>query len=182
MSCCKGQKTLRNNKIQKLGGWSFEPELYEFLVANLPFGSTILELGSGYGTDVLSQHYKMFSIEHNEKFLDIFNSHYIYAPMDGYWYHRASIEGTLPEKYDAILVDGPVGDQSRNRIGFWENFDLFNLDVLLVIDDTNRKGERMLFEKILDVCNFDFGSEQLLPKEEHRKFEHFKTFSVIYPK
>jgi hypothetical protein len=53
MTCCKGQKT--NNKIKNmLGGWSFEPEVYDFITANLPFGSTILELGSGAGTAWIS--------------------------------------------------------------------------------------------------------------------------------
>lgn len=182
MSCCKEQKPARNNKVQKLGGWSFEPELYEFLVENLPFESTVLELGSGYGTDVLSQHYKMFSIEHNEKFVGVFNSTYIHAPMRGYWYDRSRIEGKLPEKYDAILVDGPVGHESRSRIGFWENIDLFNTEVLLLIDDTNRAGERDLFERIFAYCNFDFAAEKELPESSWRRFKHFKTFSVIYPR
>lgn len=181
MSCCKGQSMLMNDKLKNLGGWSIDVELYEFFVNNLLFGSTIVELGSGHGTDVLAQHYQLVSIEHDKKFIGSFNSTYIYAPMDGHWYHRPSIEGKLPEKYDAILIDGPVGSESRSRIGFWEQYDLFDLNVLLVFDDTNRRGEMMLFDKILDICNFDFTRGQTFPEENRRKFAHFKTFSVIYP-
>lgn len=172
---------LVNDKLKKLGGWSIDMELYQFFVDNLLFGSTILELGSGHGTDVLAQHYTMYSIEHNEKFVGLFNSTYIYAPMNGYWYDRPSIEGNLPQKYDAILIDGPIGSESKSRIGFWEHYDLFDLNALLVFDDTNRRGEMMLFTKILDICNFDLERGQMVSEENCRKVAHFKTFSVIYP-
>lgn len=181
MSCCKGQKKVHNSKLGKLGGWSFEPQLYEFLRENLEDGKTILELGSGYGTHVLSQHYKMISIEHNEKFIGIYQSRYILAPMNGYWYDRKSIEDNFPLEYDCILIDGPIGTQSKNRIGFFENIDMFDTNKLMIFDDTNRDGEKELFNRCLAWCNWDFGNETELPEDQHRKFEHFKTFSVIYP-
>ena len=177
MSCCKEKQKM--DKLSKLGGWSFQPELYLFLREHLPDNSIILELGSGNGTGVLSEHYTMFSIEHNSKFINKHKSTYIHAPMKGYWYDVDIVEKNLPSTYDCILIDGPVGSESRSRIGFWENIHLFNTNVLLIFDDTNRDGERILFEKVLDYCNFDFGTEQ--PSINTRQFEHFKTFSVIYP-
>jgi hypothetical protein len=173
---------MKNTNIPTLGGWSFEQELFDFVRTTLPDNSIILELGSGYGTHVLSKHYTMYSIEHNEKFIGKYKSTYIFAPMKRYWYDRDLVEGNLPEKYDMILVDGPIGTDSKNRIGFWENIDLFNTNVLMIFDDTNRDGERMLFQKVLDYCNFDFATEQPVEKSEERRFEIFKTFSVIYPK
>lgn len=177
MSCCKEKKKM--DKISKLGGWSFQPELYHFLRSNLVNGSTILELGSGYGTDVLSQHYKMYSIEHNQKFINKYNSTYIYAPMVGHWYDISIVKQIEDLQYDCILIDGPVGSESKSRIGFWENIHFFNTNVLMIFDDTNRDGERKLFDNVLHYCNFDFATEQ--PSTTQRKFEHFKTFSVIYP-
>lgn len=164
--------------MEGLGGWSIQPEAYSFIIKNLPYNSTILELGSGFGTQILSKHYKMVSIEHNQRFIGKYNSTYIHAPMKGHWYDVSVVEKNLPEHYDMILVDGPVGSESRHRIGFWENITLFNTNVLLLIDDTNRDGERILFEKCLDYVNFDFATEA--PSKTPRKYETFKTFSVIY--
>lgn len=163
-SCCKDKP---NKIMNKLGGWSFQPELYEFIVFNLPKGSTIFELGSGYGTGLLSNDYIMYSVEHNIKFVNAYNSNYIFAPMKGYWYDRNVVDRHKPANYDLILVDGPIGSDSKNRIGFFENIDLFDTSKMMIFDDTNREGEMILFKKVLG----------LFPD---RKFEHFKTFSVIY--
>lgn len=158
-------------KSLELGGWSFEPELLEFVLANLSIGSTILELGSGAGTGVLSSAgYRMYSIEHNQKFINKYNSTYIYAPMVRYWYDKNIVKENLPLRYDAILIDGPVGSESKSRIGFYENLALFDSSKMMIFDDTNRSGERFLFECVLSECN------QTSPR---KSFEG-KTFSVIY--
>jgi hypothetical protein len=175
MACsgCKKQR-VKPTQMAKLGGWSIQPEAYSFIIKNLEYGSTILELGSGFGTQVLSEKYKMASIEHNKRFIGKYNSTYIHAPMKGHWYDVNLVRNGLPEKYDMILIDGPVGSESKNRIGFWENIGLFNTNVLMLFDDTNRAGERHLFEKCLEFVNEN--------AENPRKSETFKTFSVIYGK
>lgn len=48
-----------------LGGWAIEAAVIEWIRAHIPSGSTILEFGSGAGTEVLSKHYRMFSVEHD---------------------------------------------------------------------------------------------------------------------
>lgn len=174
MTCCKNQK-MNNSALKGLGGWSFEPELYNFLINNLKEGSTILELGSGYGTEVLSKHYKMYSIEHNFKFIGKYNSTYIHAPMKGHWYDIDIVQHNLPTNYDCILVDGPVGSESKNRIGFYEQIHLFDTSVMMIFDDTNRDGEATLFKSVLDYCN------RVYPANEGRLMFKSKTFSVIYP-
>lgn len=171
--CCKQNKPIEEKVVMSLGGWSFEKDLYLFLRKHLEDGSVILELGSGYGTEVLSKHYTLFSIEHNKKFVDRYQSTYIHAPMKGHWYDVDIVKNKLAElnsKYDCIFVDGPVGSESKNRIGFFEHIDLFNTDVMLIIDDTNREGERHLFNKVIEHLGKD------------RLFYHSKTFSVIFPK
>lgn len=159
--------------VSNLGGWSISEALHQFILDNVPVGSTILELGSGYGTQVLSENYQMISIEHDMRFVDKYPSRYIHAPLIGHWYDiNAVTDGLSGVTYDAILVDGPPGDLSRGRIGFFENLHLFNTDVMIIFDDTNRSGEQLLLLRVL---------EQLSPK---RDFNHLinNEFSVIYRK
>lgn len=172
MSCCKSQKKM--DKLN-LGGWSFEPELYYFLRENLADDSTILELGSGHGTSVLAKHYKMFSIEHNIRFVNKYDSTYVHAPLINGWYDIKIVKEFLQNlKYDCILVDGPPGDLSNGRIGFFDNLNLFNTDVMIVIDDTNRSKELQL---VNDVYNSIVNNSDRIVT-----IESFKTFSVIHSK
>ena len=126
---------------------SISSKLYLFILDFLPAGSTILELGSGIGTQFLSQHYTIFSVEHDKKWAGKYDSTtYIYAPLvDDLWYDREILKKNLPKQYDLLLVDGPP--TSRRRIQFWEHRDLFNLNVLIIIDDTVRILEKELAEK-----------------------------------
>tara|TARA_R110000868_G_scaffold178163_1_gene417696 strand:+ start:554 stop:1081 length:528 start_codon:yes stop_codon:yes gene_type:complete len=174
MSCCKDKKT-RSTTKPKLGGWSINPEVYKFIKDNLPKGSTILELGSGWGTEVLSKDYTMISIEHDERFVGKYTSTYIHAPMLNGWYDKSVLETKLEAlrgTYQMILIDGPIGSESNGRIGFYENIQLFDDDLLMVFTDTNRAGESTTYQK---VAIHKFTGEIPL------KYEHFKTFSVIHP-
>lgn len=132
------------------GGMAIDREVYEWLLVNLPKGSTILELGSGAGTQELSKHWKMYSIEHDPEWVGHCKaSEYIYAPIRLYsepkkhrWYNVAALKNSLPKKYDLILIDGPLG--SIGRMGFVYNLDLFDTRVPIIVDDTNRKQEMNL--------------------------------------
>lgn len=158
----------------KLGGWSIELEVFKFIRDNLPEGSTILELGSGWGTGMLSKDYTMHSIEHDEKFVGRYNTTYIHAPMVDGWYDKSVLETKLEAlrgKYQMILVDGPIGNESNGRIGFFENITMFDEEVLMVFTDTNRPGERNTFNKVL---------KHLFIGDVPPRHTHFKTFSVIY--
>ena len=50
-------------------GWGLCPETFLEIQRILPNGSTILELGSGSGTEVLSREYSMISIEDDPNFI-----------------------------------------------------------------------------------------------------------------
>lgn len=54
-------------------GWGLCPETFLEIQRILPKGSTILELGSGSGTEVLSREYSMISIEDDPKFIGNIN-------------------------------------------------------------------------------------------------------------
>lgn len=173
MACCK-DKPKKTVKLM-LGGWSINKEVYDFIKSNLPEGSTILELGSGYGTGELSKHYIMHSIEHDIKFVGKYKSTYIHAPMKDGWYDKSVLElklEALRGKYHMILIDGPIGNESNGRLGFFENINLFDENTLMVFTDTNRDGERTTFNRVL---------KHLFIGDMPPRHKHFKTFSVIYP-
>ena len=137
---------------KNLGGYAISIEMYYWILENLSKGSTILELGSGTGTVELAEYYNVFSIEHNKRWLNHAKAKYIYAPIVSYrtkdvykWYDREIIKAKIPEKYDLLLVDGPNG--SIGREGFVNNITLFNMNVPIIIDDTQRKKEA-------DICDF----------------------------
>lgn len=125
--------------------WMLGPNLLGLICQSVPPGSTILELGSGEGTAVLSAHYHMVSIEHDPTFLNKYPSRYIYAPLRDGWYCRPMIEVQLPDGYDALIIDGPPGEL---RGGILTHLDLFDLSVPIFIDDINRRVEREVFETL----------------------------------
>lgn len=138
--------------MSNFGGYAISEEMYDWILENLPKGSTILELGSGKGTRELCKFYKMFSIEHDKRWLNYAKSTYIHAPIITYgkkkeykWYDRKVIKKKIPKEYDLLLVDGPNGYIGRE--GFVRNIVLFNMNVPIIIDDTQR-------EKYVKICDF----------------------------
>ena len=137
-----------------------------------PVGATILELGSGSGTRLLSKKYTMWSIEHDEKWIGYCEfANYIHAPIttssDGntQWYDPSILANSIPINYDLILVDGPPGKYGRD--GFILNFDLFRTDVPILIDDTIRSEEAKLARELAYKLN--------------RPLYVFWNFSIIVP-
>lgn len=139
---------------QQLGGASIAQELFAFIQELVPAGSTILELGSGWGTKELALHYTMFSVENDPRFIDLYESTYIYAPIKNGWYDTAVLEKELPEHYDLILIDGPLGSIGRGK--FADNLHLFNTDVPLIFDDTNRAPEYNLCKRVSEKLGRPF--------------------------
>jgi len=133
-----------------LNGWALPEEAFEWIINNLPHGSTILELGSGNGTKELVKYYKVYSVEQDEKWMNLVpQSNYIYGSLKEYdyannhsccWYDD-SILDKLPKEYDLLIIDGPVGNNRGNFIHF---MDYFKKDVPYVIDDTNRDGDKKM--------------------------------------
>jgi len=141
----------------KLGGWSIEKKLFNWIIKNIPIGSTILELGSGYGTIELSKKYKMISIEHDKKWLNLCEeSKYIYAPLKDNWYDVNILKNKLNGiKYDVILIDGPPKKVS-NRFKLIQNISLFNKNIIWIIDDVNRNDEMKMCKLISNMVGRRF--------------------------
>jgi|GEM_PF-785677 len=124
--------------VNNLNGWAISEDLFLYILETLPVGSTILELGSGTGTIELSKYYNMVSIEHNQEWLNKYNSHYIYAPLiDDLWYDADVLRRELRNiDYHLILVDGPP---QHRRKGLLNYLNLFNWNVPIILDDVNRR-------------------------------------------
>jgi hypothetical protein len=124
--------------------WMLPAEAFAFLRHRLPKPrATIVELGSGEGTNVLRQMGYVASIEHDPQWLRPAETsgHVIHAPIVGGWYDPGAIRGRLPPAYDCLIVDGPLG--AIGRSGLLKHLDLF-LEVPLLVDDVHRVVERDL--------------------------------------
>jgi hypothetical protein len=153
--------------INNLENWMLPELAFEWIYNNIKFGSTILELGSGYGTEILSKSYKIYSIEQNSDWLDKFDSEYIYAPIEDGFYCKESLK-SIPKIYDLLIIDGPT-KSSGGRLGIIDNLEYFYLECPILIDDTNRQDE-------LDIANF----LSVLTKRKVKTFKcDNKSFSII---
>jgi len=124
-----------------LDDWSITKECFEKIVEILPFGSTILEIGSGNSTKILSQFYKMISIESDEKWMNKYNSEYLYVPFKKFsseifgetnWLDVDILQPLINgKKYDLLIVDAGAG-----RVGIYDNLHLFNTNIPIIFDDT----------------------------------------------
>lgn len=130
-----------------MDGFMISKEVYDFIVENLKVGSRILELGSGKGTNLLSMYYHMFSVEHNRKYLNLYKSTYIYAPIKNGWYDIQYDE--LPDYYNCLLIDGPPGNVGR--MDFIKHYKKFDLSQMVVVDDTHRQEEYRLSKAIAKI-------------------------------
>jgi len=148
-------------------------------------GKTILELGSGYGSKLLSDSgYKVIAVEHDEKWLGLFEDYviYIYAPLKEHkavrgfnkriWYDPAPLQN-LPH-HDLIVVDGPP--KPVGRAGFLKYLDLFNQDVPIIIDDVNRISECFLLQRVATRLQRPYYVDTT-----RGKLGHISTYGVILP-
>lgn len=143
-----------NHQTRSFGGWAIDQEVLETIKTLIEPGSIILELGSGDGTFELLKFYKVFSIEHDPKWVNKYHSTYIHAPIKNGWYDAEIVKSQMPDHYDLILVDGPPGNIGRG--GFLTNLHLFNTSVPIIFDDVNRKPEYDLMQAVAQKVNKTF--------------------------
>ena len=137
-------------------------------------GSTIVELGSGTGTKILSSEYTVYSVEDNEEWIGhCEKANYIHAPLIELesnrrlrWYDPEILKQSLPEHYSLLLVDGPFGENGRD--GLLTHLDIFDSEIPIVIDDTLRSHECRIAREMAFLLN--------------RPLYVFWNFSIIVPK
>jgi hypothetical protein len=127
--------------------WSLGEPVFKWLMENLCEGATIVELGSGAGSEHLARRWGVFSVEHDQKYVGKYpGPEYIHAPIVKGWYDTERLRGALPESYDMIIVDGPPGKIGREK--FVDHLELFDTSVTMLFDDTQRPAERALVEAV----------------------------------
>ena len=57
--------------------WMLPLEAVAFVLEHVEPGSVVVEFGSGHGSQVLSEHFELYSFEHDEAWLSVTSSTYI---------------------------------------------------------------------------------------------------------
>lgn len=136
---------------KNLNGWALPEEAFEWILNNIPHGSTILELGSGSGTKELVKFYNVYSVEQDSKWMGFEpKSKYIYAPLKEGWYDEEMLFPNMPESYSLLIVDGPIGNNRGNFTNFCERFDS---GVPFLIDDTQRAIDKNMALEVAKKLN-----------------------------
>jgi len=164
--------------------WMLPPPVFSWIEENIPFGSTIVEFGSGEGSKRLSENYNLFSIEHNPEWLGFSNGTYIYAPIqlsDEFpgeigWYDIDRIKENIPVKIDLMIIDGPNG--AIGRSGILAHTELFSWTFPVVIDDLHREKEYTFSQKLSNKCNLQCIHFAKTEKTENSVVRSFGVFSV----
>jgi len=164
--------------------WMLPPPVFSWIEENIPFGSTIVEFGSGEGSKRLSENYNLFSIEHNPEWLGFSNGTYIYAPIqlsDEFpgeigWYDINRIKENIPVKIDLMIIDGPNG--AIGRSGILAHTELFSWTFPVVIDDLHREKEYTFSQKLSNKCNLQCIHFAKTEKTENSVVRSFGVFSV----
>lgn len=139
-----------------LSDWSMPKEMFIDICENIEHGSTILELGSGESTKLLSKYYTMISVEDNKDYIGLCpSSQYLYVPKlrlddkvfpdDVDWFDPDLLERQLSGlEYDCILIDGPSG----YRGGFLKYLHLFDNSVPMYFDDVMAEPHMKLMQLV----------------------------------
>ena len=139
-----------------LGGWAITEQCFEWMLANVPAGSKVLEFGSGMGTGELVKHYDMTSIEQDSFWLNGFTgTRYIHAPLDGHWYSWDALEaGNLEDDYAMILIDSRLGFQPlRGKIRKLQEWG-FVIIILLILQDFTTVLSSLMTPTDQKICSW----------------------------
>lgn len=137
-----------------------------YAVANFSRDTIMLEIGAGlHSTRIFSKYFtKMYSIENNRKFENIYHNNYIHIDIDQNtgWYKKEDFESKIPDDYDVIFLDGPAGgynppftDKRPFRFGFCSiSWDAIKKDVPIIVDDISRDWRESEVVSFLDTKGY----------------------------
>lgn len=135
---------------------------HDWILKNLSQGSTMLEFGSGPGTSRFVEKFKVYSIEHDTKYLNKEpRATYVHAPIALHkngirWYDKEVVLEFIENlKYDLILIDGPPGNIGRQGLKSILS-ELKTEGIPVVFDDVNRSAEFKLMNEIANTLSRDY--------------------------
>ena len=161
--------------------WMLPAEAFAWIEANIPKHSTVLEFGSGDGSQRLANRFDLWSIEHDEHWIGKTKSNYVMAKIihnpvsekagEEGWYDPIFFE-RIPQKVELIVVDGPVGTIGRSGL-------LHHLEKLphfryIMVDDTDRPKEQHLSQQLAELLNLErevIDTEQQKYSGDRRRFD-----------
>ncbi|MDA8680237.1 hypothetical protein N9Z48_00850 [Euryarchaeota archaeon] len=159
-------------------GWSLPEKAFQWIEEHIPFGSNIVELGSGHGSSRLSENYQLWSIEHDNEWLNLSPSTYIHAEItsysvngrEGQWYNTEKIRNALPPEYALLIIDGPPSTIGRSGVLAFQ--ELFNWDCHILIDDTHRPQDKLIANELAlqKPFNETCFTEYFEQTDTHREF------------
>ena len=141
--------------IIKMKNMRISEAVLKTIKEHLKEGSTILEFGSGEGTQNLSEYYDVISIEEDDKWVNRYQSTYLHAEIKDEWYDVDKVNMFLKDKsYDAILIDGPANGRRERILELIKSKELeLNTDVHIFMDDLERDSDMKLAEKLSSFLN-----------------------------
>lgn len=165
-------------------GWALPEKAFQWIEENIPFGSNIVELGSGHGTSRLTQNYHVWSVEHDEAWLNISSSTYIHAEIipfsvngkEGQWYNAGKIKNALPQNYALLIIDGPPSTIGRNGILAFQ--EIFNWNCHILVDDTHRPHDKIIAEQL----SLQKSLNQIHFTEYFEQTDTNREFMILSPK
>lgn len=138
-------------------------EAVDVVLEHVEPGSVVVEFGSGHGSEVLSEHFNLYSFEHDEAWLGVTSSTYIHAPIvenqhateagEKGWYDLEIVRQHWPENPQCVIVDGPPG--FIGRFGVLSILDKLCKIPLILVDDVDRAEELRLCTVLSDRLNLD---------------------------
>lgn len=161
--------------------WMLPQEALEFVLEHVEPGSVVVEFGSGHGSQVLSEHFDLHSIEHDEAWLGVTPSTYIHAPIvenqhateagQKGWYDLNVVKQHWPPDPQCVIVDGPPG--FIGRTGILSMLDKLASIPLILVDDIDRQAELQLLQMLstkLDRIQTTYDVEKPREGGSNRRF------------
>jgi hypothetical protein len=151
------------NKKNLGGGWAVGPQLYEYIKENLPSNKSILEFGSGVGSNELGKVWNIQCVEHDSRWIGVYpHISYVFAPITNKWYDHSYLRDL--RKFDLILIDGPPANIGRK--GILKFISTIKNDCLIIVDDVNRPDDHKLLEDLSRLLDRNI----LVVQDENKQF------------
>ena len=161
--------------------WMLPEEAVTFVLEHVETGSVVVEFGSGHGSQVLSEHFDLYSFEHDEAWLGVTSSTYIHAPIvenhhaidagEKGWYDLDVVKHHWPTDPQCVIVDGPPG--FIGRTGILSILDKLRDVPMILVDDIDREAELQLLQMLstkLDRIQTTYDVEKPREGGSNRRF------------
>jgi hypothetical protein len=172
-----------HNPVGYNEGWMMPRAARAWIEQHIPKGSTILEFGSGDGSEGLARRYNLYSIEHDPTYIGKTKSNYIHASIvqnkistlkgEHGWYDPA-LFNQIPESFQLIIVDGPPGKIGRS--GLLEYLHLMPNWTYMLVDDTDRIEEQ---ELVTELCKHYNCSPLRIETNQYKANGDVRMFDIL---